>query len=115
MKMLRVIVYIVILAGAIAAIAATVYGWLLGQTIFISTYNTKAGVDFWATWTLNNNIFTASLLLAILSSLITVWSRSTFLSFVSALTQTGPPTKLRLDQKSAVAWRLMEFAGFFLY
>ncbi|MFW9843736.1 MAG: hypothetical protein ACFFEV_04105, partial [Candidatus Thorarchaeota archaeon] len=115
MKALRVIVYIAILAGIIAAIAATVYGWVLGQTIFINTYNTKAGVDFWATWTLRNNIFTASLLLAILSSLITVWSRSSFLSFVSALTQAGPPTKLRLDQKTAITWRLLEFAGFFLY
>ncbi len=115
MKVLRVIVYIAILAGIIAAIAATAYGWVLGQTIYITTYNTKAGVDFWATWTLKNNIFTASLLLAILSSLITVWSRSTFLSFISALTQTGPPKKLILDQKAAISWRLLEFAGFFLY
>ena len=115
MKLLRIIVYIAILAGVIVAVAATVYGWLLGQTIFITTYNVKASVDFWATWTLKNNIFTASLLLAILSSLITVWSRSTFLSFISALTQTGPPTKLQLDQKTAIGWRLLEFAGFFLY
>ena len=97
MKVLRVIVYVALLAGVIAAIAATFYGWFLGQTIFQTTYNTKAAVDFWATWTLNNNIFTASLLLAVLSSLITVWSRSTFLSFVNAMTQTGPPTQLRLD------------------
>ena len=102
MKLLRIIVYVAILAGIIAAVAATIYGWLLGQTIFQSTYITKAGVDFWATWTLDNNIFTASLILAILSSLITVWSRSTFLSFISALTQTGPPTQLRLDQKTAI-------------
>jgi hypothetical protein len=115
MKVLRVIVYIAILIAIVAAIAATVYGWVLGQTIFITTYNNKAGVDFWATWTLKNNIFTASLLLAILSSLITFWSRSTFLSFISALTQTGPPTKLVLDNKTAIIWRLLEFAGFFLY
>ncbi|TFG26085.1 hypothetical protein EU528_15040, partial [Candidatus Thorarchaeota archaeon] len=115
MKMLRIIVYIAILAGIIAAIAATVYGWVLGQTIYITTYNTKAGVDFWTTWTLKNNIFTASLLLAVLSSLVTLWSRSTFLSFISAMTQTGPPTKLKLDQKTAIGWRLLEFAGFFLY
>jgi len=115
MKLLRVIAIIAILAGIIAAILFTVYGWVLGQTIFISTYNMKANVNFWATWTLNNNIFTASLLLAILSSLITVWSRSTFLSFISAMTQTGPSQRLKLDQRTAIVWRLLEFGGFFLY
>ena len=115
MKLVRILVFIVILVGIIAAIAATIYGWVLGQTIFISTYNVKANVNYWATWTLQNNIFTASLLLAILSSLITVWSRSSFLSFMSALTQTGPSAKVQLDQKTAILWRLLEFGAFFLF
>ena len=115
MKLVRILVFIVILVGIIAAIAATIYGWVLGQTIFVNTYNTKAGVNYWATWTLNNNIFSASLLLAILSSLITIWSRSTFLSFMSALTQTGPSARVQLDQKTAILWRLLEFGAFFLF
>ncbi|MHA1137544.1 MAG: UPF0182 family protein [Candidatus Thorarchaeota archaeon] len=115
MKLVRVIILIAILAGVVAAVSLTLYGWILGQTIFISTYNVKAGVNYWATWTLNNNIFTASLLLAILSSLITLWTRSTFLSFVSAMTQTGPSTPIKLDQKTAFLWRALEFGGFFLY
>lgn len=115
MKLVRILVFIVILVGIIAAVAATVYGWVLGQTIFNSTYNTKASVNYWATWTLKNNIFTASLLLAILSSLVTIWSRSTFLSFMAALTQTGPSAKVQLDQKTAILWRLLEFGAFFLY
>ncbi|MCJ7817290.1 MAG: hypothetical protein MUP60_00410, partial [Candidatus Thorarchaeota archaeon] len=115
MKLVRVIVLLAIIAGIAAVVLATVYGWVLGQTILNSTYNVKANVNYWATWTLNNNIFTASLLLAILSSLITFWSRSTFLSFISALTQTGPSVALKLDQKTAIIWRLLEFGGFFLY
>ncbi|MHA1290567.1 MAG: hypothetical protein ACTSPB_24550, partial [Candidatus Thorarchaeota archaeon] len=111
MKLVRVIILIAILAGVVAAVSLTLYGWILGQTIFISTYNVKAGVNYWATWTLNNNIFTASLLLAILSSLITLWTRSTFLSFVSAMTQTGPSTPIKLDQKTAFLWRALEFGG----
>ena len=115
MKLLRIIAIIAILAGVAAAVLFTAYGWVLGQTIFISTYNVKASVNYWATWTLQNNIFTASLLLAILSSLVTLWSRSTFLSFVSAMTQTGPSVQLKLDQRTAIIWRLLEFGGFFLY
>ena len=115
MKLQRLILILAIIIGVAAAVLVTVYGWLLGQTIFVSTYSVKAGVNYWATWTLKNNIFTASLLLAILSSLITLWSRSTFLSFVSALTQTGPSVQLKLDQRTAIIWRLLEFGGFFLF
>lgn len=115
MKLSRLLLLIAILVAIITAVAATAYGWLLGQTIYLHTYNTKAGIDYWATWTLKNNIFTASLLLAVLTSLITIWSRSTFLSFVAALTQTGPVAGARLDTKTAIVWRLLEFGTFFLY
>ena len=107
MNKLRIILYLVIIGGIAAAVIATIYGWLLGQTIFVSTYLSKANVNYWATWTLKNNIFTASLLLAILSSLLTFWSRSTFLSFVSALTASGPVKPIKLDQRTAIAWRLL--------
>ncbi|TFG31923.1 hypothetical protein EU527_11390 [Candidatus Thorarchaeota archaeon] len=115
MRLLRLLFIIGILAAIIAAVAATVYGWLLGQTIFLHTYNTKAGVNYWATWTLKNNIFTASLLLAMLSSLITIWSRSSFLSFLSALSQPGPAVRTKLDTRTAIIWRVLEFGAFFLY
>ncbi|MBN2227996.1 MAG: UPF0182 family protein [Candidatus Thorarchaeota archaeon] len=114
MKFLRILIIFSIIAVIAAAVLATVYGWLLGQSIYISTYNAKASVDFWMTWTLRNNIFTASLLLALLSSLVTLWSRSTFLTFVSAVGQTGPLIK-RLDNKTAIIWRLLEFGAFFLF
>jgi hypothetical protein len=114
MKLLRALVILSIVAIVIVAIFSTVYGWLLGQSIYQVTYNTKANVNFWNTWTLQNNIFTASLILALLSSLVTIWSRSTFLSFVSAVSQTGPVLK-KLDDKTALLWRALEFGGFFLF
>ena len=116
MKISRVLLLILIIVGIVAAVALTLYGWLLGQTIYINTYHVKAGPTFnyWATWTLENNVFTASLLLAILSSL-TIPSRSTFLSFISALTQSGPAVPLKLDNKTAITWRVLEFGAFFLY
>jgi uncharacterized integral membrane protein len=114
MKYFRVIIILIIIAiiGVLAGAAA--YGWWLGQTIFINTFNTKAGVGFWDTWTLENNVFTASLLLAILSSVFTLWTRSTSLSFISALSQTGTYMK-KLDIRSGILWRLLLLGGFFLY
>ncbi|MFW9794048.1 MAG: hypothetical protein ACFFEE_07095, partial [Candidatus Thorarchaeota archaeon] len=114
MKYLRLIVILVIIAIVGTLSAATIYGWVLGQTIYISMYQTKADVNYWATWTLNNNIFTASLLLALLSSVFTLWTRSTFLSFISAVSQTGAPLK-SLDTKTGVLWRVFEIGAFFLY
>ena len=115
MKMLRWALLLIILSAITTAVALTAYGWYLGQTIYLHTYNTKANVNFWRTWTLENNIFTASLLLAILTSLVTIWSRSTFLSFLSALSQTGNSASTKLSDKTAIAWRLFEFGAFFLY
>ncbi len=114
MKITRVLLLVLIIAGIIVVFAATLYGWLLGQTIYVNTYNVKANVNYWATWTLRDNIFTASLLLAVLSSL-TIPTRSTFLSFISALTQSGPAVPIKLDQKTAIMWRILEFGAFFLY
>jgi len=108
------LLFIFIIVTLIAIIAAsTTYGWFLGQNIYQSTYSTKAGVNFWNTWTLENNIFTASLLLTLLS-VITLPQRSTFISFISAISQSGPVTK-RLEVTSAVIWRLLEFCGFFVF
>ncbi len=114
MRYLRLIIILIIIAVVGTLSAATIYGWVLGQTIYISAYQLKSDVNFWATWTLNNNIFTASLLLALLSSVFTLWTRSTFLSFISALSQTGSQLKT-LDMKSGVAWRIFEIGAFFLY
>jgi len=114
MKYFRVLVILIIIAviGVIAGGAA--YGWWLGQTIYIHTFNAKAGVGFWDTWTLENNVFTASLLLAILSGAFTLWTRSTSLSFISALSQTGTHLK-KLDIRSGILWRLLLIGAFFLY
>ncbi|MFW9841280.1 MAG: UPF0182 family protein [Candidatus Thorarchaeota archaeon] len=114
MRYLRVIIILAIVAVAGTLIAATVYGWVLGQSIYVSVYNNKANVNFWNTWTLNNNIFTASLLLALLSSVFTFWTRSSFLSFLSALSQTGTHLK-SLDIRTGVIWRVVEIGAFFLY
>lgn len=114
MKFLRILITLSIIAVVIIAIISTVYGWWLGQTIYSTMFNSKAGVNFWNTWTLQNNIFTASLFLAMLSSLVTLWFRSTFLSFVSAVSQAGPVLK-RLDNRTALIWRVLEFGGFFLF
>ncbi|MFW9769464.1 MAG: hypothetical protein ACFFEM_11650, partial [Candidatus Thorarchaeota archaeon] len=114
MRYLRVIIILAIVAVAGTLIAATIYGWVLGQSIYNSVYSNKADVNFWNTWTLNNNIFTASLLLALLSSVFTFWTRSSFLSFLSALSQTGTHLK-SLDIRTGVIWRVVEIGAFFLY
>jgi hypothetical protein len=108
------IIILAIIAVVGTLIAATIYGWVLGQSIYISVYNSKSNVNFWGTWTLNNNIFTASLLLAILSGVFTFWTRSSFLSFLSALSQTGTHLK-KLDIKSGVVWRIFVIGAFFFY
>ncbi|MHA2227567.1 MAG: UPF0182 family protein [Candidatus Thorarchaeota archaeon] len=109
----QILITLVIIAVISVVVLGSVYGWFLGQTIYQTTYSSKAGVDYWATWTLENNIFTASLLLAILS-IITLPQRSTFISFMSALSQSGTIIK-RLELRSAILWRLLEFGGFFAY
>jgi uncharacterized integral membrane protein len=114
MKYLRVLIILLIVAiiGILAGGAA--YGWWLGQTIYNHFFDAKANVGFWNTWTLENNVFTASLLLAILSAVFTLWTRSTSLSFISALSQTGTHLK-KLDLRTGVLWRLLLIGAFFLY
>ncbi len=92
----------------------TFYSWYLGQIIYQSTFQTKAGMDFWATWTLDNNIFLASFFLAFLSSIIMLPQRSTLISFMSAISQSGPIVR-RLELRTGILWRLTEFGGFFLF
>ena len=67
MRYLRIIIVIIIIAAVGILAGGAAYGWWLGQNIYIDTYAAKSGVRFWDTWTLENNVFTASLLLAILS------------------------------------------------
>jgi hypothetical protein len=114
MRYLRIILILIIIAIFGILVGGAAYGWWLGQTIYITTFNAKAGVGFWETWTLENNVFTASLLLAILSSFFTLWTRSTSLSFISALSQTGSHLK-KLDIRTGVLWRLLQLGAFFLY
>ena len=113
-KYLRLLIALIITIVVVTLVAVTAYGWVLGQSIFQSTYSTKAGVDFWGTWTLDNRIFLSSFFLAFLSSMITLPQRSTFITFVSALSQTGPTVK-RLEPRTAILWRLLVFGGFFLF
>ena len=111
---MRIIVVLIIIATVGILAGGAAYGWWLGQTIYITTFNAKAGVGFWETWTLQNNVFTASLILAILSSVFTLWTRSTSLSFISALAQTGSHLK-KLDLRTGILWRLLQIGAFFLY
>jgi len=67
MKHAKLLFIFIIVTLIAITIATSAYGWLLGQNIYQSTYSAKAGVNFWETWTLENNIFTASLLLTLLS------------------------------------------------
>jgi len=114
MRYLRIIIILTIITAVGLVVGGAAYGWWLGQTIYIHTFDIKAGVGFWETWTLENNVFTASLLLAILTSVFTLWTRSTSLSFISALAQTGTHLK-KLDIRTGVLWRLLQIGGFFLY
>ncbi|MHA2352776.1 MAG: hypothetical protein ACXABX_06620, partial [Candidatus Thorarchaeota archaeon] len=114
MRYVRIIVVLIIIAAVGILAGGAAYSWWLGQTIHIETFNAKAGVGFWRTWTLENNVFTASLLLAILSSVFTLWTRSTSLSFISALSQTGTHLK-KLDIRTGILWRLLQIGAFFLY
>ncbi|MFW9805333.1 MAG: UPF0182 family protein [Candidatus Thorarchaeota archaeon] len=114
MRYVRIIVVLIIIATVGILAGGAAYGWWLGQTIYITTFNAKAGVGFWETWTLQNNVFTASLILAILSSVFTLWTRSTSLSFISALAQTGSHLK-KLDLRTGILWRLLQIGAFFLY
>ncbi|MGM0685984.1 MAG: hypothetical protein ACQET3_03375, partial [Promethearchaeati archaeon] len=76
------VLIILLLAGAM------IYGWILNQNIYQTTFESKAGVDYWSTWTLENNLFTASVLLTLLS-MITLPQRSTFLSLLSRISNQG--------------------------
>ncbi|MHA1781360.1 MAG: UPF0182 family protein [Candidatus Thorarchaeota archaeon] len=95
------------------SIGVTVYGWWLSQTIYQTTYANKAGVDYWATWSLRNNLFSAAILLTLLS-MITLPQRSTFITFISALSSSSTSSSTtRLDFHGAVIWRLFEAVAFF--
>lgn len=94
-------------------VGAMIYGWILNQNIYQTTFESKAGVDYWSTWTLENNLFTASVLLTLLS-MITLPQRSTFLSLLSRISNQGPQLT-RLRRNSAILWRLLEAGGLFLF
>ncbi|NHI82908.1 MAG: hypothetical protein EAX81_01205 [Candidatus Thorarchaeota archaeon] len=113
MELRRTLLIVAIITGVAISIASAIYGWWLGQIIYGSMYDTKSGVSYWNTWTLDWNIFIASVFLAILS-LITIPWRSSFISFISALSQTGPVRK-SLDVPTTILWRVFQFGGFFLY
>ncbi|NHJ13000.1 MAG: hypothetical protein EAX95_04950 [Candidatus Thorarchaeota archaeon] len=113
MKLGRTLLILTIVAGVAIVAAGAIYGWWLGQIIYGSMYETKAGVSFWNTWTLDWHIFTASALLAILSIITIPW-KSSFISFMSALSQTGSVRKT-LDVPTTILWRVLQFGGFFLY
>jgi hypothetical protein len=101
------------LAIILLFVGATIYGWVLDQRIFQTTFGSKAGVDYWSIWTLENNLFTASILLTLLS-MITLPQRSTFLSLLSRATTQGPELK-KLGKKQAVIWRLLQAGGLFFF
>jgi len=111
---MKYIIPLVVVIAVLIAIFGTAYGWFLGQTIFQTTYEQKANVDYWNTWTLENNVFTASVLLSILS-MITLPQRSQFITLISSMTQTSGPIIKRLEVNTAVLWRLLEFGFFFLF
>lgn len=113
MKKQRALILFAFVATIVFVSVAWTYGWFLGQTIYRSMYADKVGVDFWATWTLENNLFSASVLLTLLS-MITLPQRSTFLGFVSALSQFGPVTR-KLPLPRAVLWRIIETLGLFAF
>ena len=106
MKYLKYIIPLVVVIAVLVAIFGTAYGWFLGQTIFQTTYEQKANVDYWNTWTLENNVFTASVLLSILS-MITLPQRSQFITLISSMTQTSGPIIKRLEVNTAVVWRVL--------
>jgi hypothetical protein len=109
-RLKALIIFAIIAVIAFISISWT-YGWFLGQTIYRSMYSSKSGVDYWATWTLQNNLFSASALLTILS-MITLPQRSTLMTFLSTLSQFGRTTH-RLPLPRAVVWRLVEAVGLF--
>ena len=105
---------LLLIAAAISVVAiGAIYGWWLNQVILITTYDTKAGADFWATWTLENRLFDAAIILTLLS-MITIPQRSSLLTFISSISGTGQVLK-RLEIKTAIAWRLLQVGGLFLF
>ncbi|MGY5876598.1 MAG: hypothetical protein RTU30_12690, partial [Candidatus Thorarchaeota archaeon] len=113
MKYLRYIFTLLIIAGIAIVGLGALYGWWLGQNIFLEMYESKASVNFWSTWTLEWNVINASILLALLSS-ITLPQRSTSLTAISALAQTGPVLR-RLEPRPAAFWMVLKFGMFFLF
>jgi hypothetical protein len=111
----KLVILAIIVSIAVVALGAA-YGWFLGQTIYQTTFDAKANVDFWNTWTLEWRVFYAAVLLTLLSMLTSflLFQRSTLLTFISAMTQTGPLVG-RLQLRVAVPWRLLQTAGFFLF
>ncbi|UCE09235.1 MAG: UPF0182 family protein [Candidatus Thorarchaeota archaeon] len=116
MRWMQKLLILGIVVSITVVVLGAVYGWFLGQTIYQTTFDAKANVDFWNTWTLEWRVFYAAALLTLLSMLTSylLFQRSTLLTFISAMTQTGPLLK-RLDMKVAVPWRLLQTAGFFLF
>ncbi len=113
MRRLQALILFAIIAVILFVSISWTYGWFLGQTIYRSMYSSKSGVDYWSTWTLQNNLFTASLLLTIVS-MITLPQRSTLLSFLSTLSQFGRSTT-RLPLPRALIWRFIEVIGLFAF
>ncbi|TFF67617.1 hypothetical protein EU520_01370 [Candidatus Thorarchaeota archaeon] len=111
MRDYRVIFIFVSLIVIVVSLASMAYGWLLTQGIYQEMYAFKGDVDYWGIWTLQNNLFTASIILTILS-LLTLPQRSSFLKLVSSISETDSVV-WRLSLGQAVLWRLFQFILFF--
>jgi hypothetical protein len=107
----RVILTVVGLIIILVFAASAIYGWFLTQGIYQAMYGFKGDVDYWGIWTLQNNIFSASIILSVLS-LLTLPQRSSFLKLVSSISQTESVV-WRLGLGQAVIWRLFQFGLFF--
>ncbi len=113
MKVRALLPMLILAVVTLLVAAGAFYGWWLSQTIYENTYATKAGVDYWATWTLRNNIFYAAALLTILS-MITLPQRSMFITFLTSLTPHGHGV-VRLETRQAIVWRVFEAVMLFAF
>ncbi len=95
-------------------VALGIYSWYLNLTILQNTYVSKAGLSYWNTWTLNNRLFDAALILTILS-MLTIPSRWTLIPFLSVISRLPQGIRRRLSFRLTIVWRVVEAVALFIF
>ncbi|MHA1917427.1 MAG: UPF0182 family protein [Candidatus Ranarchaeia archaeon] len=110
MKATNWLVLVLVFSGIILGGSLWFSLFFLEIRINDAMYLAKAGVSFWRVWSLDNQVFTASILLTV-CSMITFWPRSSLYQLYSSFARRMG--LIPLGKRVIPLWRILQFLSLF--